>query len=105
MERGGWARRLFDNEAMTFVQQIYQRAQAFLFGRRTYELFAGGLRREGGSGGPRRGALNTKPKYVASNTLTDPQWAGRVLSGDFAASNRELKARPGASCRCTAAAP
>jgi hypothetical protein len=26
---------------MTFVQQVYQRADAFLFGRRTYELFAG----------------------------------------------------------------
>ena len=36
MERGGWARPLFDDEAMTFVQQVYQRADAFLFGRRTY---------------------------------------------------------------------
>jgi dihydrofolate reductase len=41
IERGGWARPLFDNEAMAFVQQVYQRAEAFLFGRRTYELFAG----------------------------------------------------------------
>jgi dihydrofolate reductase len=41
MERGGWARPLFDDEAMTFVHQVYQRADAFLFGRRTYELFAG----------------------------------------------------------------
>ena len=43
-ERGGWARPpkpLFDNEAMTFVHEVYQRADAFLFGRRTYELFAG----------------------------------------------------------------
>jgi hypothetical protein len=29
MERGGWARPLFDDEAMTFVQQVYQRADAF----------------------------------------------------------------------------
>jgi hypothetical protein len=41
MERGGWARPLFDNQAMTFVEQDYQRADAFLFGRRTFELFAG----------------------------------------------------------------
>jgi hypothetical protein len=38
-ERGGWAH--FDNEAATFVDQVYQRADAFLFGRRTYEIFAG----------------------------------------------------------------
>jgi dihydrofolate reductase len=37
-ERGGWARPLFDSEAMAFVDQVYQRADAFLFGRRTYEL-------------------------------------------------------------------
>ena len=32
---------LFDSEAMTCVHEIYQRADAFLFGRRTYEVFAG----------------------------------------------------------------
>jgi hypothetical protein len=38
MERGGWATPLFDNEAMTFVNQVYQRADAFLFGRRKRPL-------------------------------------------------------------------
>jgi dihydrofolate reductase len=93
-ERGGWARPLFDNEATTFVDQVYQRADAFLFGRRTYELFAGywGVR----SGNPISDALNTRPKYVASTTLTDPQWADTtVLTGDVAAAVRELKANPG----------
>jgi dihydrofolate reductase len=94
MERGGWARPLFDNEAMTFVNQVYQRADAFLFGRRTYELFAGywGVQ----SGNPIADALNARPKYVASTTLTDPRWADTtVLSGDVAAAIGELKARPG----------
>jgi dihydrofolate reductase len=95
-ERGGWARPLFDSEAMTFVDQLYQRADAFLFGRRTYEIFAGywGVRED--LENPIVGALNTKPKYVASNTLTNPRWADTtVLSGDLAAAIRELKARPG----------
>jgi len=94
MERGGWARPLFDDEAMTYVNEFYQRADAFLFGRRTYELFAGywGVQ----SGNPIADALNSRPKYVASTTLTDPQWENTtVLSGDVAAAVGELKARPG----------
>jgi dihydrofolate reductase len=104
-ERGGWARPLFDNEAMTFVHQVYQRADAFLFGRWTYELFAGywGVRED--LEDPIVGALNRQPKYVASNTLTEPRWANTtVLSGDVAAAIGELKPSRGVSCRCTAAA-
>ena len=32
---------VFDDEAATFMDEIFQRADAFLFGRRTYEIFAG----------------------------------------------------------------
>jgi dihydrofolate reductase len=94
--RGGWARPLFDDEALTFVNEFYQRADAFLFGRQTYELFASYWGVKEDLENPIVGALNTKPKYVASTTLTDPQWAHTtVLSGDLAAAIRELKATPG----------
>jgi dihydrofolate reductase len=99
-ERGGWALPLFDDEAETFLAEVFQRADAFLFGRRTYEIFAGSWGT--GSWGADQGdnpisvALNTRPKYVASTTLTDPQWADTtVLSGDVAAAVAELKAKPG----------
>jgi dihydrofolate reductase len=94
-ERGGWAIPLFDQEAATFVDQVFQRADAFLFGRRTYEIFSAYWGAITDSGNPIAASLNTRPKYVASSTLTDPQWAGTtVLSRDVAAAVGELKARP-----------
>jgi dihydrofolate reductase len=95
-ERGGWALPLFDEEAETYLGGLYQRADAFLFGRLTYEIFAGSWGVMDDPGNPIASALNTRPKYVASTTLTDPRWAGTsVLSGDVAAAIGELKARPG----------
>jgi dihydrofolate reductase len=96
--RGGWALPLFDDEAETFLSQVYQRAGAFLFGRRTYDIFAAswGTGAWGGDQGdnPISTALNTKPKYVVSSTLTNPAWANTtVLSGDVAAAIGELKAQ------------
>ena len=96
-ERGGWTTPLWDSEAGTFLSDVYARADAFLFGRRTYEIFAGswGVMADP-SINPIGLALNTKPKYVASTTLTDPGWADTtVLSGDVAAAVHELKAKPG----------
>src|SRR3982751_1993512 len=83
-ERGGWAIPLFGDEAATFLDQVFQRADAFLFGRRTYEIFAGSWGADQGNN-PISVALNTRPKYVASTTLTEPRWADTtVLSGDVA---------------------
>ncbi len=73
------------------------RAEAFLFGRRTYELFAGSW----GSIDQMRAhpigvALNEAPKYVASTTLTAPRWEDTtVLRGELAAAIGVLRAKPG----------
>jgi dihydrofolate reductase len=96
-ERGGWARGAGDDETRALINQTYQRADAFLFGRRTYELFLGSW----GTTDEHRAhpvgvALDRTPKYVASTTLTEPSWANTtVLSGDLAAAIGELKAKPG----------
>jgi dihydrofolate reductase len=97
-ERGGWAIPLFDDEAEKFLGERFGQADGFLFGRKTYEIFAGSWGT--GSWGANEGdnaisnALNTKPKYVASGTLTEPEWDDTtVLSGDLAAAVGELKAK------------
>jgi len=95
-ERGSWAMGAGDNQTRALITQTYQRADGFLFGRRTYELFAdswGAI--EGMRAHPIGVALKQTPKYVASTTLTAPRWAGTtVLSGDLAAAVGELKATP-----------
>jgi dihydrofolate reductase len=95
-ERGGWQIPLSDEAVMAFLDDVYARADAFLFGRRTYEIFAGswGLMKDP-SKSPIGKALNSKRKYVASSTLTEPRWADTsVIAGEVAAVS-ELKAGPG----------
>jgi dihydrofolate reductase len=95
-ERGGWAKGAGDNETRTLITQTYQRADAFLFGRRTYEFFTGSWGAiEEMRAHPIGVALNKTSKYVASTTLTEPRWADTtVLSGDLAAAIGRLKAKP-----------
>ncbi|GAA3882445.1 dihydrofolate reductase family protein [Saccharothrix violaceirubra] len=99
-ERGGWAIGRGDDETHAFINRTYARADAFLFGRLTYGLFAGawGSWAEQDVPGwePVLRALNTRPKYVVSSTLTAPTWSGTtVLSGDVATAIAALKAVPG----------
>lgn len=95
--RGGWALGKGDDDTRAFITRTYEDADAFLFGRRTYELFA----RSWGSVPSMRAhpigrALNSTPKYVASTTLRAPKWAGTtLLDGDLASAIGELKAAPG----------
>ena len=94
-ERRGWAH--FDDEAGTVMGEIFERASAFLFGRKTYEHFAetwGTWDDPGDS--PIWMALHTLPKHVVSTSLNDPPWAGTtVISDDVGAAIRELKAQAG----------
>jgi dihydrofolate reductase len=95
-ERDGWALGKADRETVDFITQTCERAGAFLFGRRTYEMFAPYWGAMDPGSHPIADAFNSKPKYVASTTVTEPRWANTtVLSGDLAAAVGELKAAPG----------
>jgi dihydrofolate reductase len=94
-DHDGWAH--FDNEAGDVMGEIFQRADAFLFGRLTYQIFANswGTWEDPGNS-PIWTALHTKPKYIVSNTFTDPQWKNTtVLSSENVPAIKELKAKPG----------
>ena len=96
-DRGGWVTPYADDDVMGFLNEIYGRADAFLFGRRTYEIFAGSWGTWDDPGdSPIWTALNTRPKYVASTKPFDPTWASTTaLSGDVGDAVRDLKAKPG----------
>jgi dihydrofolate reductase len=94
-ELGGWSMPYFDEDAAKGVRESFARADAFLLGRRTYEIFAG-YWPQADPDNPIAAALNSLPKYVVSTTLTDLAWDGATLvEGDPIEAIAELKRRPG----------
>jgi dihydrofolate reductase len=93
--RGGWLVPHIDDEFQQIVTTWTLQADAFLFGRRTYENFARDWPKAPDSD-PVGAALNGLPKYVASGSLREAGWApSTILSGDVAARVAELKQQPG----------
>ena len=95
-DRGGWLVPHFDEATGKFMDEVFQDVDAFLLGRRTYEIFAASWPNATDPNDPVAEALNTLPKYVASSTLHDPQWANTtVLDDDLASAVQGLKERDG----------
>jgi dihydrofolate reductase len=95
-DRGGWVVPHFDEETGQFMDEVFKNVDAFLLGRRTYEIFAAAWPNATDPNDPVAKSLNTLPKYVASTTLKDPQWANTtILEGDLASAVEELKERDG----------
>jgi dihydrofolate reductase len=96
-EHGGWHLRYFDEVSQKRVVENLNEAGGFLFGRRTYENFARYWPSASEAEQVVAVPLNTRPKYVASTTLTEPLgWQNStLLRGDVADAVAALKQRDG----------
>ena len=95
-EHGGWSFPYADQDFGEAVAGWFAHADAFLLGRRTYEIFRGYWPQVTDPGDPIASKLNGLPKYVASTTLGSVDWHNSsLLGGDLAAEVAKLKERPG----------
>ena len=95
---GGWHMQYMEDElAQKWVLESIVEAGGFLLGRRTYEIFASYWPDASEEEQVIAEPLNTKPKYVASTTLTEPlEWQNStLLQGDLAEAVAELKQEDG----------
>ena len=92
---GGGRHRMAMRESWRFLTSWFERADAFLLGRKTWEIWEPYWPHHDG-GDPVSHGINVLPKYVPSTTLRDPTWQNtHVINGDVEAAVRELKAKPG----------
>ena len=95
-EYGGWLVPYADDDMARAMEGFFAEVDAFLLGRRTYEIFAASWPKVTDPEDPIAGPLNNLPKYVASRTLEEVSWEGsELLKGDLATEVVELKRRPG----------
>jgi len=95
-EQGGWLVPYADEDMGRFVVDWFAAADAFLLGRRTYQIFAAWWPRVTDEADPVATKLNNLPKYVASTTLDKLEWNNSTLmKGDVADEVAKLKRQPG----------
>jgi dihydrofolate reductase len=96
-QHGGWHMQYLDEAFMNWVAKGIEEAGGFLLGRRTYEIFAAYWPNAPEEEQVIAEALNTKPKHVASRTLTGSlEWQNStVLEGDLPEAVAALKQEDG----------
>ncbi|MGX1880615.1 dihydrofolate reductase family protein [Streptomyces sp. NPDC055287] len=95
-EHGGWLVPFADEGMGRFVTGVFDRVDAFLLGRRTYEIFADYWPKVTDENDPVASRLNNLPKYVVSRTLDTADWNNSsVVTGDLVEEVGRLKAQPG----------
>jgi len=94
-DRGGWTAAYASDEMWPFLIEWFERADALLLGRKTWEIFEAYWPHHDAGDSVSHG-INVLPKYVPSTTLKAPTWQNtHVISGDLEAAVRELKAQQG----------
>ncbi|HWF52050.1 MAG TPA: dihydrofolate reductase family protein [Solirubrobacteraceae bacterium] len=92
---GGWLVPYADDDMGATIIRWFTEADAFLLGRKTYEIFAGHWPRVPDDN-PIAAALNKLPKYVVSTTLQSPKWEHSTVIGSRAFEEiADLKAQSG----------
>jgi dihydrofolate reductase len=95
-ELGGWVVPYMDDDMVQTMAGWFDEADAFLLGRRTYEIFAASWPLVTDPDDPIASRLNSLPKYVASRTLEAVSWEhSTLLRGDLSTEVAELKQSPG----------
>ena len=95
-QHGGWLVPYLDETFGEIMTEWTKRADAFLLGRKTYEIFADSWPKSTDPADEIATALNTRPKFVASRTLDKVEWNNSILlKGDVAEEVAKLKAQDG----------
>jgi dihydrofolate reductase len=92
---GGWTFPYADDESGAAITGWFADVDAFLLGRRTYEIFADYWPKVTDPDNLIATQLNALPKYVASTTLEHVEWNNATLIRDAVADVRKLKEQAG----------
>jgi len=90
---GGWLVPYADPDMGKFMTEVFDRADAFLLGRTTYQVFAAHWPRVTDPADPIASRLNKLPKHVASKTLEKVEWSNSSLVRDVVGEVSALKGR------------
>ena len=94
--RNAWALRFQTDDDQVYNKGQAMSADAFLLGRRTWQIWAAFWPTAGEADPELAERMNSIPKYVVSNTLKRADWNHTtIISGDVAGKVAKLKAQPG----------
>ena len=90
---GGWLVPHADADMGKTMDEIFSKADAFLLGRTTYDIFSAYWPRVTDPNDPVASKLNSLPKFVASRTQTTFTWSGTSHIRDVTKELADLKKR------------